>query len=760
MLSPTLLLVVALLGPADETLKQLASRDPLDQLKALRSLAASGHEQIDALLKKVDKEKDLEVMAEAIAVLGLHGSAKSMDRLLDLCLEHPSALIRELSARALARVAPEEAAEALAKKLGGKQREVSVQALARIAAPGSHKVLVELATSREVSDRLAGLEGLGRLGQEADLELLGAAARDPDKRVVVTALEALAGIPLEAAGAVLRGLLAGSALDEVVERRLVSAAAAWIEGLPESARATALGKWTRTLEAVPPPEAGRLLRVLHELAAAAAPPVDAGACVALMIEHGLGSENAEVRGTAARALLHVPAQAAALRLEELARTDPEESVRLQALRVLVTLEGSAAREALHRAVQHDASAVVREEAAVLLGRHPAVASASALRQALEDPDWRVQLAAAIGLGRLQDEQAIGPLIALYQNPDWRVRGAAIVGLGKVGRAAAVEPLIAALEDADPVVVATAQDYLRSLTRGEQPPEAWRWRKWWKSHEEEFQFLDNQSTIKKDDRYGERDEFQRKPYGRFQQRDVFVLTGGRDRLEELLQHLQIPHVMTSTGQVAASGLHSRAVFLSNCPGKINDEDGEHLDWFVRAGGSLFGSCWAITNTVARTFPGFLRPYPPRAIDPVMAEVTPLPAEGTLLDGVFESTSRPRFRIVGDQLIEIVDTGRCDVLVDSASTAELFGHGNVVAWFRVGHGSVLASANHFALPGMHGEKFRQEQERKSFALDRLGYSFEKIRELTEEGAFKSDSSAAESCEDLTILRLVARFVHLAP
>ena len=58
--------------------------------------------------------------------------------------------------------------------------------------------------------------------------------------------------------------------------------------------------------------------------------------------------------------------------------------------------------------------------------------------------------------------------------------------------------------------------------------------------------------------------------------------------------------TRSGQVPDSGLHPFAIFVANCTGEITPKDAERLAWFVRVGGYLFGSCWALSETIEQVY----------------------------------------------------------------------------------------------------------------------------------------------------------------
>ena len=245
-----------------------------------------------------------------------------------------------------------------------------------------------------------------------------------------------------------------------------------------------------------------------------------------------------------------------------------------------------------------------------------------------------------------------------------------------------------------------------------------------------------------------------------QKILFLCTGNSCRsqmAEGLCRALRGEVFEPHSAGIETHGLNPNAVFIANCPGALDGEDPARIEWFVHAGGYLFATCWGLTRTVARIFPGIIR------ADRMEADRTKVGASGTsgdspLLQDVLDPHTRLQFAIAGYQMILVDDPERFEVLIDSEEADARWGQGNLFGWFRAGHGVVADSTNHFTLQGMSGQKFGSADERRAFAFERLGYSFARLRELDEEGVFGKDRSAADACDDQSFLRLMARFVHL--
>ncbi|MEO6597333.1 MAG: HEAT repeat domain-containing protein, partial [Planctomycetota bacterium] len=424
-----------------------------------------------------------------------------------------------------------------------------------------------------------------------------------------------------------------------------------------------------------------------------------------------------------------------------------------ALRPLTT---PAAVDWLTNVVTKDFDEAVRERAIVLLGKSGIQNAASALIGALADRSWTVACCAAVSLGKTDDDRAFEPLQKLLTDKDWTYRGAAIVGLMHWNREAAVEPLIGMLADTHQVVAHAAHAALSTMAdKYDVAADQKAWRAWWTQNKAQHVYTDRGASIDKLKKYG----YAVPDTEIYQGLDVIVFKSRGDHIEQLLERLEIAHRATEQNLVTQSGLHPEAIFVSNCTGELAPNDVQPLTWYVRTGGSLFGSCWALTETIARIHPGIVKKAQTRAVD-VLDDVRALPcnADSPLLNGVFPPSVVPIYHLEGAHLIEVLDAERCEVLIDSPDAAERHGTGNLAAWFFSGHGVILDSVNHFDLQGLEkAEGLKTSEDRQAYAIDHMGMSFDKWRTTRIESYWKVGPRASRSVPDLSAFRLITNFVR---
>ena len=108
-------------------------------------------------------------------------------------------------------------------------------------------------------------------------------------------------------------------------------------------------------------------------------------------------------------------------------------------------------------------AQIRQHAARALGQIGDREAATALIELLADKDSMVRLAAAQALGTIKDHRAVEPLSSRLDDESTNVRAVAAQALGDIEGRQAVEPLIGALDDENDLVIMIAAESLAKIT---------------------------------------------------------------------------------------------------------------------------------------------------------------------------------------------------------------------------------------------------------------------------------------------------------
>ena len=110
--------------------------------------------------------------------------------------------------------------------------------------------------------------------------------------------------------------------------------------------------------------------------------------------------------------------------------------------------------------------------------------------------------------------------------------------------------------------------------------------------------------------------------------------------------------------------------------------------------------------------------------------------------------------------MVEPERVEVLIDSPECAEKWGGGGeLAAWFRQGHGTILDSVNHFDVQGLElAMGLKEPEQRMAYAVDHMGLDYERLRATKDADWWDSSVKAAREVRDLSVFELVTNFVRL--
>lgn len=728
------------------------------RLAAIDQIAGSGRKDAETLLMPLLADRDWEIQERTAAAFGTMKSKAAHKALVEMAVEGDVVRVRRAAAFAVAAIDAVEGANAIHKKAKGKTQVAAQEALALVLrgqpafaeADKLKKLLRDPSAPIRESAAVAWLEGA------ADrTDALRTLLNEPFLAVRCRALDAVTEAPRQADLMPLAAMLGGTGQNEVVGRRMLRAVAAVLAAGGGDRAQAALTMLAKT------GDEGLVLarraRLVTLLAQGENPVFDKKAAVDAL-GPSLRARDGAARAAAAKALREIGGEEALATALAHFPKEPETRVQWQLVETVAALRAPTTPEAvqwLAQIVQGKLDSTVRERAIVRLGKSGVKGAVDALAGAIGDAQWEIGCCAAVSLGKTDDDQAAAPLLRLLKHNDWKLRGAAIVGLMHWSREAAVEPLLEMLADAHPAVARTAHEALRTMSRKfDAKPDAKSWKAWWGQAKGKHDFTDREATLDKLKKYG----YAVPDSEIYAGLDVVVFQSRGDHIEQLLDKLKIGYRTTMMGKVLEAGMHPEAIFVSNCTGEIAPPDLEPLAWFVRTGGSLFGSCWSLSETIARIEGNVMQKAVTR--DQVMDDVRALPvdADSPLLTGVFPPSVVPIYHLEGAHLIQVLDQERCEVLIDSPDAAERWGCGNLAAWFFCGHGVLFDSANHFDLQGLEkAPDLKTDKDRQAYAVDHMGLSFETWRATRSEGYWKNPGKASQSVPDLSAFRLLTNFVR---
>lgn len=215
-------------------------------------------------------------------------------------------------------------------------------------------------------------------------------------------------------------------------------------------------------------------------------------------------------------------------------------------------------------------------------------------------------------------------------------------------------------------------------------------------------------------------------------DVVVVRGTFDRVQDVLRAVKVKHVVIPEHLLARVPLMSLQTVMLNCPGRLSTASRHALERFVKTGGSLVSTDWALSS-VQQMFPGTIARGPRNTMNDVVQ--VELHGNHPLLAHVQANGQKPRWWLETASFpIRVLNERRVKVLVSSAEMKKKYGHGAVVVTFRYDDGKVLHMTSHFHLQQARLESSRERAKGKRFAKA-LGLDAKEIAALKKAGLGKS-------------------------
>src|SRR5688572_6320652 len=150
----------------------------------------------------------------------------------------------------------------------------------------------------------------------------------------------------------------------------------------------------------------------------------------------------------------------------------------------------------------------------------------------------------------------------------------------------------------------------------------------------------------------------------QDADVIVVRGQYDRVQDVLTIMQIPHREVEPADVAGLSLTREQMLIVNCPGQVARAAIPVIQAFVKAGGTLVTTDWALRHILEPAFPQTVA-YNERPTGDEVVRLEIRDRSHPYLDGIFAPGADPVWWLEGSSYpIRILDPASVRVLLTSA------------------------------------------------------------------------------------------------
>ncbi len=178
------------------------------------------------------------------------------------------------------------------------------------------------------------------------------------------------------------------------------------------------------------------------------------------------------------------------------------------------------------------------------------------------------------------------------------------------------------------------------------------------------------------------------------KEIIVVKGSMDHIESVLQAAHIRHTVIQPNQVQHTDLHANQIVMVNCPGTMPAAGVQRIAKFVRAGGLLYTTDWALLNVVQKAFPHTIAHNGRGTGDHVTAVQVKQKDDNIMAGVLLTKNTQPQWWLEGGSYpIKILDKKRVKVLASSRQMQQQYGADPVMVRFRWEDGEVIHVVSHF-------------------------------------------------------------------
>jgi hypothetical protein len=199
-------------------------------------------------------------------------------------------------------------------------------------------------------------------------------------------------------------------------------------------------------------------------------------------------------------------------------------------------------------------------------------------------------------------------------------------------------------------------------------------------------------------------------------DILVVKGTYDHIHLVLRNLNIPFLNTSPAALSVQTLSPEQTIFVNCASDFPRDGALALERFVKHGGQLITTDWALKNVLEVGFPGYVC-YNGRATGDQVVSVELLDKEDPVIAGFLDEEADPVWWLEGSSYpIQILNKEKVTVLVASKELEDSYGEGAVIIRFRHGEGFVYHMISHFYLQRSETRAAKQKQKSSAYAMSK--------------------------------------------
>ncbi len=224
--------------------------------------------------------------------------------------------------------------------------------------------------------------------------------------------------------------------------------------------------------------------------------------------------------------------------------------------------------------------------------------------------------------------------------------------------------------------------------------------------------------------------------------IIIVSGAYDKIELVLDMIKVPYILIQPYEVSQVELNPNQILIINCPGNVDDDALLKIKEFVKKGGFLFTTDWALLNILEKLFPRYLK-YNNRPTADDCIRVKVLDKSNKFLEGLFNEAADPIWWLESSSYpIQILDKSQVKLLIVSNEMQEKYGEPPIVITFNYGDGSVLHMTSHYYLQRAELRTQRHKMSAKEYVMKEVGFSEDEAEMKELEGLSLGEAESAYS------------------
>ena len=243
-----------------------------------------------------------------------------------------------------------------------------------------------------------------------------------------------------------------------------------------------------------------------------------------------------------------------------------------------------------------------------------------------------------------------------------------------------------------------------------------------------------------------------------QADVVVVQGQYDRIQDVLEISGMPYTLVNAERFDKAELRPDQIVFVNCPGQLSGRAINKLEGFVREGGFLFTTDWALRNVLQMAFPGYVE-YNDRPTRDEVVRIELLERDDPLLGTVLDASDDPQWWLESSSYpIRVLNKEQVKILIQSKEIEQRHGEAPVLVSFPYGEGVVYHMISHFYLQRTETRTARHAAPSMTYLASKgvTEGAFEKYEKL---GAEELTTGQLESALSSNTIILAALLRHKA-